>query len=121
MNDAQANDFVNQTSSETPMGSMTRSAKTSGFVYLFLLACMFAASLWCIFSIRSYRSERNDGTEQKETLSLEKMYEKIMAAFDKLGNKVVCQSNGMQSFVCQKQLFGLNNLIGFVSSLKFRF
>jgi hypothetical protein len=73
---------------------MTRSTKSTTLLYLFLLVCMFLASLYCIFAIRSYRPERvhpsdDAPTTEKETLSLEKQCEKVMSVFDKLGNKTV--------------------------------
>ena len=69
----------------------SRSRKTTVIIYMFLLACLFLASLWCIFAIRSYRSEQvAPGEHNRESMSIEKIYyDKIMTAFEKLGNKTV--------------------------------
>lgn len=90
------------TTDETPeseesssLTNTTRSTQMTTLLFLFLLLCMIVASLWCVFAVRNYRSERVhpiDETAQTPTgepLSLEKIYENVMSLFDKLGNKTV--------------------------------
>jgi len=76
-----------------------RSTRNAGLLYLFILVCLLAASMWCLFSVRNYRSDRvvPQTTKNDEGISLEEEYDKVIRTFETFGNRTVLNKDNFKT------------------------